>query len=107
VILKGRALAASALKRPKEALAALTESVGILRALVRRDAENQQFEYGLAMVLKNRGDVRVENGERAAGVDDYREAEQILSALAKKDPSNAVVRSRVEDLKELIRQEAR
>lgn len=97
-LLRSKASALLTANRPKEAVTTLSPAIDTLRGLYQRDPQNQQFGYALVTFLKTRGDAFVQSGDQPAALDDYREAERRAAAQAQDDPTNKVLKGRLDDL---------
>ncbi len=99
MILKGEGYALLWSGKPLEALPIVSEGLALSRQLLAGDPHNEQHQSGLMTLLSAHGDTLSGLGRRAEAAASWREAEQIGAALLARNPSNAVAKSRLDDIR--------
>ncbi|HNY40092.1 MAG TPA: serine/threonine-protein kinase, partial [Bryobacteraceae bacterium] len=99
MILKGEGYALLWSGKPAEALPIFTEGLALSRQLLAGDLRNEQHQSGVMTLLSAYGDALINLNRRPDALASWREAEQIGLALLARNPSNAVAKTRLDDIR--------
>jgi tetratricopeptide (TPR) repeat protein len=98
MILKGEGYALLWSGKPAEALPIFSEGLALSRQLLAGDPQNEQHQSSVMTLLSAHGDALDGLNRRPDALAAWREAEQIGLAQLARNPSNAVVKTRLEDI---------
>ncbi len=99
MILKGEGYALLWSDKPAEALPIFAEGLALSRQLLAGDPQNEQHQSGLMTLLSAYGDALKATSRLPEASAAWREAEQIGLVLLARNPSNAVAKTRLDDIR--------
>jgi serine/threonine protein kinase len=102
MILRGEGFALLWSGKPAEALPIFTEGLALSRQLLAGDPQNEQHQSSVMTLLTAHGDALEGLNRRPDAAAAWREAEHIGIAQLARNPSNAVAKTRLEDLRAKI-----